>query len=101
MPQRPQPTGPQHRAATLAKRLGARVRNPEPRLDAAVDLQRLDALDLGEAFDDPLAQREARREILDVRRARHHHRLGGAVHGDGDRRLLGQRAGDLPAARRP
>jgi hypothetical protein len=95
-PAKPAAHRPQHRAAAFAQRLRPRLGDPEPRLDPVRDLQRLDALDLVRRR--PRSPRSARspREILDIRRARHHHGLRGAVHGDRDRRLLGQRAGDLP-----
>ena len=65
----------------------------------------MSSLLVGDAF----ADREAEREILEIGRARHHHRVADAVIDQGDRRLLRQHvdavecgavAGDPPHARR-
>ena len=58
-------------------------------LDAARVLQHLQRGDFRRGLDDALGQREAGGEVLQVGRRAHHHRVGFAVEGDGERGFLG------------
>ena len=79
---------PCHLAAAAEELGGVPLLQPDAELDADLLLDDLDALDGVERRDHALGEAEAYGEILKVLRRRHHHRVGGGVEGEGDRRLL-------------
>src|SRR5260370_24608767 len=64
-------------------------RKPHSQLDAVVKMNNVQRFDLVGELDDTFAQAEADREIAQVLRRAHHHRIGAAVVGQGDRGLFG------------
>ena len=101
MPQRPQPVGPAMWRRRSRKRGGpglaratSGARSRRPRATTC------EVADLGGRGDDALGQGEADGEVLEISRRRHHHGVGAAVIGEGDRHLLGDSAlaGALPVA---
>src|SRR5215813_12346063 len=78
--------------SALAERIGRRVGEPHAQLNADLFLNDLEPLDLIRRANDALGQREADREILEILRRRHHHRVSAAVIGERDGGLLGNHA---------
>lgn len=74
-------------ASRLEARIGL-VFQPDLDVDPGAMVLDLDRLDFVGQGDDAFSQREAQREILEISRARHHHRMGGASKGERHRRLL-------------
>src|SRR5690606_14558594 len=62
-------------------------RQPDAQRPAALDGVSVDAADLFGGFDEPFAEREADRIIVEVRRRRHHHRIADAADLDRYRRF--------------
>ncbi|OWK19489.1 hypothetical protein AJ88_42275 [Mesorhizobium amorphae CCBAU 01583] len=64
------------------------VLQPDLDVDAGAKIFDLDRLDLVRSGNDALGQREAECEIIEIGRARHHHRMRRAGEGERHRRLL-------------
>ena len=104
MPQRPQPVGPARCRRRSRERRRARLGEPHAQLDAGLDARRSRAGRISvRRGDDAFGQAEADREILEVARRRHHHRVGRAVVDEGDggllRRSMRSPSVDAPARR--
>ena len=78
-PAEPAADRPRHEPPPPRQRLGPVAAQPHAELDAVRLLGDLEALDLVRPLDDALAQAEPHGEVAQVRRGRHHHRLGAAV----------------------
>ena len=85
-------------APPLVEPLGVRRLEPHPQLDAVVELDDVERADLVGGLHDAFAEAEADREIPQVLRRRHHHGVGAAIVGEGDRGLLRDRRGALADA---
>ena len=87
MPQRPQPVGPAMCAAPVARaRRACASAQPHAQLDAGRRARRSRGRRSRRRGDDALGQAEADGEVLEVGGRRHHHGVGRAVVGEGDRR---------------
>jgi hypothetical protein len=75
------------RDAVCARR--ARVAQPHPQLDPEILLDDLEMANLVRRGNNAFGEAEAEREILQILRRRHHHGIGAAIIGEGDRDLLG------------
>ena len=99
-PHSPQPVGPAmcRRRSLQPRRPGARRATSAARCRRrAATISKL--LDLAGACDHAFGEAEADREVLEIARRRHHHRIGAAVVADRDRRLLGDGARAVAACR--
>jgi hypothetical protein len=81
-----------HGAAAGGEGFGAVPGEPHAGLDARAVLGDLEAFDLVRRRDDPLGDREAEGEVLEILRRGHHHRLRRPVVDERHGRLLGQGA---------
>ena len=92
MPQMPQPVGPAICRRRSLSEFGLGRRQPHPQLDAVVEFDDIERVDLVRRLHDAFAEAEADREIPQVLRRAHHHGVGAAIIGQRQRGLLRDQA---------
>ncbi|MGY4550115.1 hypothetical protein ACVMDO_005544 [Bradyrhizobium sp. USDA 4513] len=79
-------------APSLGDPLGPVGPEPHPKLDAVIELDDVEGLDLVGRLHDAFAQAEAHGEVAEVLGRAHHHGVGAAIIGQRERRLLRDQA---------
>ena len=87
MPHSPQPVGPGEIPPPLAQGGRARLGEPHAQFDAGIMLDDVELTDIGRRRNQAFGEAEAERKVFEIVRRRHHHRIGAAVIGEGDRRF--------------